>query len=339
MREEISESTVTATHALADDIALYGRFPALRALPRASLCTLPSPVERISGIEGANELWIKRDDLDAPLFGGNKVRALEFLLGSVRQGDSVLTLGGAGSTHVLATSIHARRLGAGTMAVRWPHDMNDIAATVSTRLGEELSGDQTRGSPIGALLRCSYLRLTRNVHFIPIGGSTPLGTLGHVNAGLELAKQIEIGAMPLPARVVLPVATGSTMAGIALGLMLANLVIPVIGVRVGPRIYATRGRVRRIARKTAAAITETTKEKIPTVRPELLTINHDFFGGAYGRPLPAAQHAAELLKNASGIQLDATYSAKGFAAALEYSRTQQGPTLFWLTFDGRWLTT
>jgi D-cysteine desulfhydrase len=338
MPEETDERVVTATHALADDIPLYKRFPALRALPRASLCTLPSPVERISGITGVEDLWIKRDDLNAPLLGGNKVRALEFLLGSVRSGDTVLTLGGAGSTHVLSTSVHARRLGAGTMAVRWPHDMNDIAASVSTRLGTELTETETEGNPVGAMLRCSYLRLTRNVHFIPIGGSTPLGTLGHVNAGLELAKQVKRGDMPLPARIILPVATGSTMGGLALGLMLAGLVIPIIGARIGPRIYANRGRVRRVARRTANAITETTHEKLPLVRPELLHIVHDFFGGAYGRPLPAATEAAKILEDASGLKLDHTYSAKAFALALRTARAEQGPTLFWLTFDGRWLT-
>jgi D-cysteine desulfhydrase len=189
------------------------------------------------------------------------------------------------------------------------------------------------------MLRCSYLRLTRNVHFIPLGGSTPLGTLGHVNAGLELAMQVKRGDMALPARIILPVATGSTMGGLALGLMLAGLVIPVIGARVGPRIYANRGRVRRVARKTANAITETTGEKIPAVRPELLHIDHAFYGGAYGRPLPAATEAANALENASGIKLDATYSAKAFALALDIARKQEGPTLFWLTFDGRWLTT
>lgn len=337
MPEETDERVVTGTHTLGDDIPLYERFPALRALPRASLCKLPSPVERVSGIEGVEELWIKRDDLNAPLLGGNKVRALEFLLGSVRSGDTVLTLGGAGSTHVLATSVHARRLGAGTMAVRWPHDMNESAASVSTRLGHELTEAETR-SPVGAMLRCSYLRLTRNVHFIPIGGSTPLGTLGHVNAGLELAMQVKRGDMPLPARIVLPVATGSTMGGLALGLMLGGLVIPIIGARVAPRVYATRGRVRRVARKTAAAITESTGEKLPAVRPELLHIAHDFFGGAYGRPLAAADEAARLLEDAAGLKLDATYSAKAFALALETARRQEGPTLFWLTFDGRWLT-
>jgi D-cysteine desulfhydrase len=120
--------------------------------------------------------------------------------------------------------------------------------------------------------------------------------------------------------------------------MLAGLVIPIIGVRVGPRIYANRARVRRVARKTAGAITQTTGEKLGAVRPELLHIVHDFYGGAYGRTLPAATEAAKLLETASGLKLDATYSAKAFALALETARKEQGPTLFWLTFDGRWLT-
>src|SRR5438105_10440052 len=149
MTEDLT-STGTGTHWLGDDIPLYKRFPALRSLPRAQLCMGPSPLQKVSGIEGVNDLWIKRDDLNAPLLGGNKVRALEFLLGGVRSGDTVLTVGGAGSTHVLATSIHARRLGAGTMAIRWQHDMNEIAEIVSERLGRELEDSRIGLSPATA---------------------------------------------------------------------------------------------------------------------------------------------------------------------------------------------
>ena len=55
---------------------------------------------------------MKREDLSSDVLGGNKVRSLEFLLGGVVEGDTVLTLGGEGSTHVLATAVHAARLGA-----------------------------------------------------------------------------------------------------------------------------------------------------------------------------------------------------------------------------------
>jgi hypothetical protein len=38
-----------------------------------------------------------------------------------------------------------------------------------------------------------------------------------------------------------------------------------------------------------------------------------------------------------GLALDATYSAKAFAAAIAHHRNAGDPTLFWLTFDGRML--
>ena len=43
------------------------------------------------------------------------------------------------------------------------------------------------------------------------------------------------------------------------------------------------------------------------------------------------------MERASGLRLDATYSAKAFAIALRVARAEEGPTLFWSTFDARWL--
>jgi D-cysteine desulfhydrase len=332
-----TDEIVTGTHSLGDDLPLYRRFPALRALPRVSLCTPPSPVHEITGIPDATQLWVKRDDFNAPVLGGNKVRALEFLLGEVRPGDTVLTLGGVGSTHVLATAIHARRIGAETMAMRWRHDMNTIADAISDKLAHELKETSIGATPIGAIVRCGYVRLTRNVHFIPIGGTSPLGALGHVNSGLELAAQIKRGDMPTPANLVLPVGTGGTMAGIALGLAIAGLDIPIVGARVGPRMYVNLPRVRRTARDVARLIAGICGiGSLPL--PENMRITHKVYGGAYGRPLAAGTAAADLLRRVSGIQLDATYSAKAFVAALDLARMKQGPTLFWLTFDARCLT-
>ena len=317
---------------------LYERFPGLREIARAPLCLMPSPVEQITGIAGAADLWVKRDDLNAPLFGGNKARTLEFLLGNVRPGDTVLTLGGAGSTHVLATALHARRLGAKTIAVRWRHDMNAVADAVAERIDDELGRTRISRTAVTALLRSGYLRLTRKVHFIPIGGATPLGALGHVNAGLELAAQIRAGELPLPRRVVLPLGSGGTMAGLSLGLACAGLDIRVIGARVAPRVFSSRARVLRLARGTERLIAEITGKMPPQVRPGSLEIAHQMYGESYGRPIAAGTEAASRLANISNIRLDATYSAKAFAVALEYACAWEGPTLFWLTFDSRWLT-
>jgi D-cysteine desulfhydrase len=300
------------------------------------LCRLPSPIQQLAGF-GPN-LWIKRDDLDAPLCGGNKVRALEFLLGQIGKGDTVITVGGAGSTHILATAIHSARLGAGTVALRWKHDMNPVADTISGRITTVLTGSRIHRTPMTAIATARYHAFTRKAHYLPIGGSHPLGILGHVNAALELARQIENGEMPMPSRVVLPLGTGGTVAGMVLGFAIAGLPIVTVGARVGPRLFSNSRKVLSLASKTSRLITHLTGEPVPAVDSSKLRVVHHVYGGAYGRSLPRAREAAKELHEATGIQLDETYSAKAWVAALDESRAAGGPVLFWLTFDASCLT-
>lgn len=293
---------------------------------------------------GGGELWVKRDDLDAAEYGGNKVRALEFLLGEVREGDEVLTLGGEGSTHVLATAAHGRRLGARVTAVRWRHEMSPLAHRVARRADELATRVVSAGSAPEALLRVGLLRWKAHraarrgaprTHYVPIGGSTPLGVLGHVESGLELAAQVADGLLPAPARVVVALGSGGTAAGLALGFSIAGLETTVVGARVGPRLAATRGRALRLAAATGRLIERSAGQRLPRLDPSRLAVDHDVYGGAYGRPLAAGEDAATLLRETSGLSLDPTYSAKAAAAALRLARSSAGPTLFWLTFDGR----
>ena len=63
------------------------RFPAPARLPRHPLTALPTPVQplaRLAQRRGLGALWIKRDDVSGPLYGGNKPRKLEWLLGAAR---------------------------------------------------------------------------------------------------------------------------------------------------------------------------------------------------------------------------------------------------------------
>src|SRR5690349_4005165 len=130
---------------------LFVRFPALAKIPRARLCSLPSPVESLESVVPG--MWIKRDDLNAPYCGGNKVRALEFLLGGLKPGDSVTTVGGTGSTHILATTLHASRLGVSTWGVRWQHAMNPIAVEVSCRIEAMIQGSSIHMLPVIPIAR------------------------------------------------------------------------------------------------------------------------------------------------------------------------------------------
>lgn len=314
---------------------LYSRFPALRAIPRVSLCVLPSPIARVT--LDNTEIWIKSDGLNAAVCGGNKARALEFLLAGVRSGDTVITTGGEGSTHVLATAMHARRLGARVIGIRWRHDMNHSAYRVADMISDECVTSRVYGGATRAMIAAQVARLTQSCRYVPLGGSTPLGVLAHVNAALELAEQISAGEMPMPARVVVPLGSGGTVAGLSLGFAIAGLDIATICVQVTPTIVANRLRVRRLVSRTAQMIERMTGERVPRVPAHLLGVVHDAYGGAYGRPLPAATAAARELAASTGIRLDDTYSAKAFVVALALARTADGTTLFWNTFDSRLL--
>jgi D-cysteine desulfhydrase len=288
----------------------------------------------LTGEQLAGELWIKRDDLTASPLGGNKVRALEFLLADLQPGEVVLTAGGEGSTHVLTTATYVRALGGTARAVRWRHDMNPSALRVSERARALCARVITTSGPTVGLFRAHAARV-RDVRWIPPGGTSPLGMLGHVNAALELVEQLSRGEMPVPARIVLPVGSGGTAAGLALGFAIAGLSTVVVGARVAPRIAAGRMRVLALARRARRYLERLAGERIPDIAPSRLEIIHSVYGGAYGRALPDARSTTSMLERETGLVLDGTYSEKAFSAACTLAKQDPGCTLFWLTFDGR----
>jgi D-cysteine desulfhydrase len=317
-------------------LPLVRRFPALARVPHVALGTFPTPLERLDlpGERPAGELWIKRDDLSASPLGGNKVRALEFLLAGLAPGDIVLTAGGEGSTHVLTTAMYAGVLGGATRAVRWKHEMNPSAVRVAARARELCASMITTAGPVTGLLRAHAARV-HGGRWIPPGGTSPLGMLGHVNAALELAEQVARGEMPEPGQVVLPVGSGGTAAGLALGFAIAGMNSVVVGARVAPRMAAGRMRVLALAGRARRYVERLAGERITRVDRSRVEIIHSVYAGAYGRALPGADAEAAMLRAATGLALDGTYSAKAFSAARALGARENSPTLFWLTFDGR----
>ena len=95
---------------------LGNAFPVLAGkLRKTSFASLPTPIShhktKIAG--GTRPLLIKHDDETSSIYGGNKVRKLEYILQRAmdRGAKRVATFGTVGSNHALATSIHARELG------------------------------------------------------------------------------------------------------------------------------------------------------------------------------------------------------------------------------------
>jgi 1-aminocyclopropane-1-carboxylate deaminase/D-cysteine desulfhydrase-like pyridoxal-dependent ACC family enzyme len=316
--------------------ALLARFPGLaRSLAHVDLGVSETPVERwsVSGVS----LWAKRDDVSAPLLGGNKVRALEFLLSGVAPGDTILTVGATGSTHALAVAEYARLLGAECEVITWPQENNAVSRETASRLNRVAR--VTSASSVSTAYLFAFLRRARRrLIWVPAGGSVALGALGHANAALELVSQLQREALPMPDVIVVPLGSGGTVAGLLVGLAVAGVETRVVGVRVVPSAVANRWHVLRLARRTRALLSRLATVPLPAIDPGHLEIEQGEYGGAYGRETHDARAAADALRSNGGPVLDGTYSAKAFSAAL--ARARRAPddeVLFWLTFDGRWL--
>jgi D-cysteine desulfhydrase len=320
------------------ELPLLRRFPALASIPRADFGAFPSPVETLE-LEGGAKLTVKRDDHSGRSIGGNKVRGLEWVLGDLRQGERVVTVGPRGSTHALATAICARARGASVTVVRWNQVMNDAARRVDERMVRAANVVDaiwvTTAYAIATAMR-------RKARWIGAGGASPLALLGHANGALELVEQAARRECALPTKVFVPFGTGSTAAGLALGFRLAGVSTRVIGVRVAPKIAARYKNAVRLARETAMLIEGLTGVRVPRIGPMDLTIEHGYYGGTYGRPLrKPSEHERSL--SLTGIRLDDTYSRKTFAAAAAFAAARHAEfddderALFWMTFDSRLL--
>jgi len=307
----------------------------MTTVDRVPLGEWPTPVERFAVPAVERELWVKRDDLSSGFYGGNKVRKLEFLL-AVGEGP-VVTVGARGSHHVLATAVHAARLGRPCVGVLVPQPRTKHVDRVFALCEERCASLVRLPSPISIAYNLLPAAVTvgrgmavgRGASFIGPGGSSPAGILGYVNCGLELASQIRAGDCPAPTEVYVPLGTGGTAVGLALGLALARMDTRVVAVRVASVLAGNRAHLMRLAGRTFDLIHESSR---PQVMPPLnLVLDHRWVGGGYGHVTEAGQDAQ---RRVTGLSLETTYTGKTMAALLRATGASPrgGPVLFLDTY-------
>jgi D-cysteine desulfhydrase len=275
---------------------------------RLRLATFPTPVERAPRLAeaiglGADDLWLKRDDLTGLAGGGNKLRKLEFFAAQAqREGaDILITTGGPQSNHARLTAAVAARIGMRAVLVlaggpptttqgnllldvlvgahiEWagdlpPHELAAYATTVADRLRDD------GGRPF----------------LVPFGGSSSLGARGYVACATEILHQL-----PDLRHVVTALGSGGTMAGLVARLGAGR----VLGVNVGARPDATEA--------AAAYATPLAGEVID---PASLRVR-DQAGDGYQHYTPEARRALELVARTEAVVLDPTYTARAMAGLI-----------------------
>lgn len=319
------------------ELPLIRSFPELTQRERREpLCCLPTPVSRaqkLEGVAGCGPVWIKSDAHSAEPYGGSKPRKLEWVLGRVRARGilRVVTSGGLGTNHGLATALYARELGIACDLLLVPQPLDDRVRLRILQLAASGAQLHSCRSAFGAVTRGALCMLRRpRATLIPTGGSSPVGTLGFVNAGLELAEQVAAGVLPEPARLYVALGSGGTAAGLATGLALAGLRTLVVAVCASDLFAPGPRRLTHQARQTLRLITRGSPARgIP--KAIRLEVDRRFIGAGYGSPTSEGERARRLASELLGEQLEPTYTAKALAALLDRESGSRDPVVFWNT--------
>ena len=332
-------------------LPLFEVYPRLAEwLPYIPLSILPTPVQplrRLGAKLGLDELYIKRDDVSGAIYGGNKIRKLEFLLGDALHGKAhcVLTGGYAGSNHALATAIYARQVGLRTILAL-------IDQPNAKYVGKNLLGGLAAGAELHHYANVSSatagaavcmlrekLRTGRFPYFIPAGGSSPVGVLGYVNAAFELAQQVKQGELPKPDLIYLATGTQGTAVGLQLGLRAAQLESNVMPVRVVDDRFATPTKALKLFTATNRLLHRCDPQfPLIAITADELRARADFFGGRYALFTLKGMRALHCIRELENIELDGTYTSKALAAFFADCQTASvrgKVVLFWNTYNSR----
>jgi D-cysteine desulfhydrase len=337
--------------------ALFDAYPALAAsLPRVELGWFPSAIEPATSLLDDGRLWIKRDDdfsrsascpssLElARAFGGGKVRKLELYFGeAIALGKRrIVTCGGVGSNQALAAALLGRALGFSVRLHLAPQPRSTLTA-------KNLAGDaaahaemrmfETVGEGLAQARRDA--QKDGDTYVIPPGGTTPLGTLGFVSAGLELAEDVRAGRVPAPRRIYVALGLGGSAVGLGIGCALGGLRTEIVAVRTSSPGSVTASTLRAIHAETIA-FARARDPRIEAVTPEDTNVRIDgrFVGAGYGAPSRQGDAAMARAEQTEGWALDPVYTGKALAALLDdagavASSRVDGPLLFWNTMSSR----
>ena len=184
----------------------------LCSMPESFQINIPSPVECLQDFHQDYEVYIKREELIHPLFGGNKWRKLKYNIEFFNNNDysHIISFGGAFSNHIAALSAIAYKYNIPSVGL--------IRGEINDLNNPTLTKAKANGMELYAISRSEY-RLKENSKdvqeilsqypnslLIPEGGSNELARKGVNEIGYEIGDRYDY--------VIVAAGTGMTAMGI-----------------------------------------------------------------------------------------------------------------------------
>ncbi|KAI1045343.1 hypothetical protein LB505_012777 [Fusarium chuoi] len=309
--------------ALPEPLASFERTPLLFTHP-SPLHPLPNLTRHINSTTSTKaQIWAKREDCSSGLgLGGNKIRKLEYVIPSaLAQGcDTLISTGGTQSNHMRQVAAVGSHLGLKTILVQQVH-----GGPGSEAFGQ--AGNVQINGILGAEMAAPNTALEDVTSDIEKQGGRPYviasGASAHVHGGLGFARWAFEVAEQEAAHgiffdtIVVPVASGGTIAGMIAGFRLADQAGRQSRSIIGIDTYnkppgVLEATILEIAKRTADLI----GLGADAVQPDDVILDTRFNAGTHTAWDENTARGVKLIGKLEGIVTDPIYSGRTVGAIL-----------------------
>ena len=304
------------------------------AAPCLPLGRWPTPIETVPFL--GRRLLVKRDDLSGFGRGGAKTRKIEHILGRMRA---------EGYDELITVIGNITNLGFDLLPALRAHGFSwRIFVQNDPPLPTELRSAIFRGIEsdvrfLGESRLASAARVTaewirrraagRKPFLLLPGASHPAGVLGNARGFIEMAHQLRAAGRPLPEKIFVSVATGTTVAGFLIAenaLRQAGFApVQIVGVQVyhGNVVRRTRHLLHWTERQLGLQ---------QRVDPARIEIHADALEGGFGHAGPELADLCRRVQSDTGLSLDPIFGGKTWAVMEKIARQEppaNGSLMFW----------
>jgi len=287
-----------------------------------NMSILPTPVhylENISNELGVN-IFCKREDLTGYAFGGNKTRKLDYLLyhAKLKGADTLIGIGAVQSNFCRLTAAMGKKCGFNVELVLGgkkpskPTANHMLDILFGSNIHHVVSEDWSEWEGKAVQLEAELIANGRNPYWMPIGGSSPIGALGYVNAFQEILDDSKMLNVKFDI-IVHASASAGTQAGLLVGKEIHKWEGRIEGIGVAKSHRELSDDIYELAEKTG----EYFGVNVPLSK---VSVYDDYMGKKYGDITKGCVEAVELFAQKEGIMLDYVYSGKAAAGLIDFAR-------------------
>lgn len=282
-------------------------------------------IQKLRGTYSGTNVYVKRDDLIDYAFGGNKVRMAEYIgaVAQERQCTKIITFGSVHSNHVRVMGCLCNYLGIDCDLIIL-RDSEEAIIGGNYKLLQQLKGihleycNTDEAHDFIDSYQAKQESEGINYLWVPGGGHMVEAAYGYRDAANEILRQQKALGVHFDA-VFLPCGTGTTQAGLIMGLKDSD--IDVIGLTVARPVERCKSVITNMLQKTVNT-------------PEEWNVNVLESKIPYGQTSEEVNETTKALAQKDGLFLDPVYNAKSFWGMTEYLKDNHYKNVLYLNTGG-----